>query len=438
MAQGEEDVAQPAAMARAARYGVPACLAGLVLAAGLNAAGLIDRMAALAVAVALAGLAAFLFLLSRSGRDRAAARAANARIAAGRQAPALFQTLLESIPDPLLLLDSRGWVVDANPAAHRLFGARITDRALASVLRNPSLLDAVERAIADGAVAEVAFTLPVPVARHLRAVLSPLRSGDAGAPTPRGPVLLVLFRDLTAMHRLEAMRGDFVANVSHELRTPLSILSGFIETLRGPARDDPEARDRFLDIMEDQARRMARLIDDLLSLSRIEMDEHVRPTGQVDLVAAARTVTAALQPLADAAGVVLEVTLPESLPRAIGEHDQLVQVLQNLIDNAIKYGASGGRVTIEAGIPAAPGQVAVAVRDHGEGIARTHLPRLTERFYRIDDARSRARGGTGLGLAIVKHVVNRHNGRLVIDSEPGRGSVFTVSLPAASDPPAQS
>jgi two-component system phosphate regulon sensor histidine kinase PhoR len=228
------------------------------------------------------------------------------------------------------------------------------------------------------------------------------------------------------------MRSEFIANASHELRTPLAALKGFIETLQGAAKDDPTVRERFLGIMAKQADRMAELIDNLLSLSRIEMDEHVRPTGKVDLFTVARTVAAALQPLADAAGVVLEVTLPESLPRAIGEHDQLVQVLQNLIDNAIKYGASGGRVTIEAGIPAAPGQVAVAVRDHGEGIARTHLPRLTERFYRIDDARSRERGGTGLGLAIVKHVVNRHNGRLMIDSEPGRGSVFTVSLPAAS------
>jgi two-component system phosphate regulon sensor histidine kinase PhoR len=246
------------------------------------------------------------------------------------------------------------------------------------------------------------------------------------------------------------MRADFVANASHELRTPLSSLLGFIETLRGPARDDPEARERFLAIMHEQATRMARLVDDLLSLSRIEMNEHVPPTGRVDVADALRRAVDTLLLKAAARGMRIEIDAPADLPPVTGEADEIAQVLQNLIDNAIKYGRPNSTVRVAVGrsnraLPGGSGggdatageesAIAVSVRDEGEGIARQHLPRLTERFYRVDTARSRAAGGTGLGLAIVKHIMNRHRGALEIDSELGRGSTFTVHFRAVAPAP---
>lgn len=405
---------------------------GFGILAILWAAGALGAGPALAAAAAL-GVCVGVILLRRGAR-RPPPGAETTHGMDGRQAAALLVALTDSLPDPLLLLDARGWVVEANAAARRLLGARMAGRPLASVLRNPALLDAIDALLRGREADEVAFSLPVPVERHLRATLSrlemPARAGEATA-----PAVIVVLHDVTDMRRMEQMRVDFVANVSHELRTPLSILSGFIETLRGPARDDPEAQLRFLDIMADQARRMARLVDGLLSLSRIEMDEHRAPTGTVDLGELARAVAAALQPVADAATATLRIDLPAALPAVIGDRDQLFQVLQNLMDNAIKYGGPEGEVTVEAGPPAVPGHVAITIRDRGEGIPRAHIPRLTERFYRIDPARSRERGGTGLGLAIVKHVINRHNGRLTIESTPGQGSAFTISLPAALETP---
>jgi two-component system phosphate regulon sensor histidine kinase PhoR len=229
------------------------------------------------------------------------------------------------------------------------------------------------------------------------------------------------------------MRADFVANASHELRTPLSSLMGFIETLRGPARDDAAARERFLGIMQQQAERMSRLVNDLLSLSRIELDEHVQPTGRVSVGPLLQSVADALELKAQRRGQRLELDLAPELPQVTGDSDQLYQVFQNLVSNAINYGRQGGIVGISARLArGARGGLTVSIRDQGEGIAKEHLPRLTERFYRVDPARSRAVGGTGLGLAIVKHIVSRHRGRLEIDSEVGRGSIFTVHLPAAS------
>ncbi|MBF0394790.1 MAG: PAS domain-containing sensor histidine kinase, partial [Alphaproteobacteria bacterium] len=237
----------------------------------------------------------------------------------------------------------------------------------------------------------------------------------------------------------ERMRADFVANASHELRTPLASLLGFVETLRGPARDDAEARERFLAIMHEQGTRMARLIEDLLSLSRIEMNEHSQPRGEVDLDRVLALVVETLEMKARARGMRIALDVPDDLPPVTGDADELAQVFQNLIDNAVKYGAEGSVVEVTVGHAAtAPpalirrlpaGIVSVTVRDHGDGIAREHIPRLTERFFRIDTARSRKMGGTGLGLAIVKHIVSRHRGVLAVDSEPGQGSVFTVHLP---------
>jgi two-component system phosphate regulon sensor histidine kinase PhoR len=275
------------------------------------------------------------------------------------------------------------------------------------------------------------ITLPAPVARELLATVVPM-----DPPLADGGRAVVVLSDRTRERAVERMRADFIANASHELRTPLASLMGFIDTLRGPAADDPPAQQRFLAIMAEQAARMNRLIDDLLSLSRIELTEHQAPAGRVDLVALLHDVIAGFEPRLTERGVTLDLVLADALPAALGDADQVLQVAQNLLDNAVKYGREGGVVRLAAEPasghrwPARPG-VVVTVIDQGPGIPREHLPRLTERFYRVDAGRSRAVGGTGLGLAIVKHIVNRHRGQLVIESEPGVGTTVTVWLPSA-------
>jgi two-component system phosphate regulon sensor histidine kinase PhoR len=266
----------------------------------------------------------------------------------------------------------------------------------------------------------------VPVQRHYEAHL--VRTRDR--------LVVLRIRDLTALRRAEELRADFVANASHELRTPLAAVTGFIDTLRGHAKDDKPARERFLEIMSVEAGRMRRLIDDLLSLTRIELNEHNPPAGEVDVVAVAHEAVAPLTPLAESDRIRLHIEPHEPLI-VVGDRDELTQVFQNLIHNAIKYGREDGdvRVRFGRGEPLSKresaGMVFVAVEDQGEGIPREAIPRLTERFYRVDVKRSRERGGTGLGLAIVKHILNRHQGRLQIESTPGEGSTFTVFLPAA-------
>jgi len=243
--------------------------------------------------------------------------------------------------------------------------------------------------------------------------------------------VLMTFHDLTPLRRVEEMRADFVANASHELRTPLAALLGFIETLQGSAREDSKARARFLAIMQEQARRMARLIDDLLSLSRIELNAHRRPDTPVGLAPIVRQVADGLETLARDRGVTVNIDNANAMS-VLGDHDELVRVFENLVENALKYGAAGRRVDIKLGQgSSAEGEpeAQVSVRDYGPGIAPEHLPRLTERFYRVDVTESRAQGGTGLGLALVKHILNRHRGRLTIESAPGAGAVFTVHLP---------
>jgi two-component system phosphate regulon sensor histidine kinase PhoR len=246
------------------------------------------------------------------------------------------------------------------------------------------------------------------------------------------PAVLITLHDMTSIRRVEEMRADFVANASHELRTPLAALTGFIETIQGPARDDAAARDRFLGIMRDQAWRMARLIDDLLSLSRIELRAHMRPDTPVDLVPIVRQVVDGLQTLAQDRGVTVDVVAPVDPLMVPGDRDELLSLFENLIENGLKYGANGRRVDIAlTQFVATDGkpEASVAVRDYGPGIAAEHLPRLTERFYRADVADSRAQGGTGLGLALVKHILNRHRGRLFIESQIGKGATFTARLP---------
>ncbi len=354
---------------------------------------------------------------------------------AGRPVFAASHTLIDRLPDPLLVFDGQMRVLFANAAAEPLVGPAATGRHIATVLRNAPLMSAVDGVIADGKTRTVEYAVPVPVRRNYSAFIAAI--GDE-PPGPSGMVLVQL-RDVTEARHIEAMRADFVAFASHELKTPLASLSGFIDTLRGHAKDDPAARDRFLGIMAAQADRMRRLIDDLLSLSRIEQREHIRPSAGIDLAGVVNDVADGLMPLAQQLDVEIAVTAPAGLAPVCGDREELTQVVQNLADNALRYGRAGKRIEISlsAGTKGSRPVMRLTVRDYGPGIARDHIPRLTERFYRVDAAASRARGGTGLGLAIVKHIVNRHQGTLAIESEPGHGAAFTVVLPMAGDVPSE-
>lgn len=343
----------------------------------------------------------------------------------------LASTILNALPDPVVLLDARRRVLAANRAADELLGTGLNGRDICLTLRHPDAQRAVKASVDEGqpqAEAEIVFDAPVRRIYQLQVNAVPTSEGL----TVRAVVAL---HEITALKRVEDMRADFVANVSHELRSPLSALTGFIETLQTSAKDDPEAQDRFLTIMEGEASRMTRLIDDLLSLSRIEINEHIRPKGQVRLASIIAGVTDSAQLKAAKKEMRIAVEIPNDLPDVIGDADELHEVFENLIENAVKYGAEGTAIEVVArplAIMAETGGkgVEVSVRDHGDGIGAEHLPRLTERFYRIDKGRSRAVGGTGLGLAIVKHILNRHRGRLSVESQIGKGSVFKVQLNA--------
>lgn len=368
------------------------------------------------------------------GLEAAIQAAAEERLHRRRELEAVVignEAILATLPDPLIMMDSGRRVVRANPAANELFGSELAGRDLTAMLRSPSLLDAADAVLqgADGRVVD--FTIPGPVQRTFNARIARLP-----APALDGTVAILSLHDLTSIKRAEQMRADFVANASHELRTPLSSLLGFVETLRGPAKDDQGAHERFLAIMEEQATRMSRLVEDLLSLSRIEMQEHTPPTGDTNLEHVVRSVANTLEIPAREKDMTVFLEF-DALPPVIGDPDELSQVFQNLMENAIKYGRAGTELRVTGGLSdlarrrLGRAAVAVAVIDRGEGIAREHLPRLTERFYRVDTARSRKLGGTGLGLAIVKHIINRHRGALEIDSVEGEGSTFTLYLPVA-------
>ena len=361
------------------------------------------------------------------------------------------QLILELLPEPVILVRGREGeapeIAYGNQAAREVFRIDLTDAPLGAALRRPEVLEAIEEALATAAPAEVAFETIGVQPRFWRAFARPL-----GADAEGEQRLVVVLRDETDARRTERMRADFLANASHELRTPLASLAGFVETLRTHAKDDTAAREKFLGIMAQQATRMARLVDDLLSLSRIELNEHIPPSGKVDLARTVQDVSDAIRPLTEERGVTVAITGLSETPSVTGDRDQLVQVIQNLVDNAVKYTSRGGKVVVmletaangeaarqssRAGVglsllspDGGDGQsyVVVRVTDEGPGIARQHLPRLSERFYRVEGQRS---GGTGLGLAIVKHVVNRHRGGLVVESAEGEGSTFSVYFPVA-------
>ncbi|NOD91494.1 two-component sensor histidine kinase [Ruegeria sp. HKCCD4884] len=343
----------------------------------------------------------------------------------------LLDEFVRAIPMPALMVDQTERIIAANTDATTLLGLNIVGRHFATILRQPQVLEAIEQSLQSKSTKKT---------RHL--------SNDGAQDTTfevecrymngigavSGGAILATFQDITHLEHASQMRRDFVANVSHELRTPLTALMGFIETLRGPARDDPGARDRFLQIMTDEANRMNRLVGDLLSLNRVESEERVRPSEQLELTGLLQSILNSVRPLAEDAGVDLTLEAQDGPVSVTGDSDQLRQVFTNLIENGIKYGGSGGNVLVrvlsmDRDTAMRGPSVRVQVIDRGPGIDPIHLPRLTERFYRADSHRSRQLGGTGLGLAIVKHIVNRHRGRLRVESELGKGSVFTVILP---------
>jgi two-component system, OmpR family, phosphate regulon sensor histidine kinase PhoR len=407
---------------------------GVVLAAAalvflvLAATGTLPVIKAFAGFVVIAA-AVFAVLRSSPQRDRGARPIVNVQTGDD-----LLRTFVAGLPDPVLALDREGRVIALNDRARALAPALRQGEPVSFALRTPELIEAIGRAAKDGEEQRVVYSERVPLDRWYETVVTPVKR-QANAATP--DLVLMTFHDLTPLRRVEEMRADFVANASHELRTPLAALLGFIETLQGSAREDPKARERFLSIMQEQARRMARLIDDLLSLSRIELNAHRRPDTPVDLVPIIRQVSDGLESLARDRGVAVNVENTGALT-VLGDHDELVRVFENLVENALKYGAAGRRVEIKLGPGSSPEgepEARVSVRDYGPGIAPEHLPRLTERFYRVDVTESRAQGGTGLGLALVKHILNRHRGRLTIDSVPGAGATFIVHLPTVLAPP---
>ena len=333
--------------------------------------------------------------------------------------------LIDALPEAVIVIGAAERVVAVNAPARILFPALRQDDLLARSLRAPDDLDAVKRVRASGAPERVTWIERVPVERFFELNVAPMEGPQFE------PTMILTVRDLSEARRVERMRVDFVANASHELRTPLASLLGFVETLQGPAREDKEARIRFLSIMREQAQRMARLVDDLLSLSRIEQNLHLRPRAPVDFVAILRHIADTLAPMATDNDVVLKLDVPGKA-LVTGDRDELLRLAENLVENAIKYGASDPRSVnrqVEISLAAETHQCVLIVRDHGPGIAPEHLPRLTERFYRVDAGQSRAKGGTGLGLAIVKHIVARHCGRLAIESKLGEGATFSVVLP---------
>ena len=365
------------------------------------------------------------------------------------------QLILELLPEPVILVRGREGeapeIAYGNQAAREVFRIELAGAPLGAALRRPEVLEAIEGALATNSRAEVAFETIGVQPRFWRAFARPLETDKSGLRQ-----LVVVLRDETDARRTERMRADFLANASHELRTPLASLAGFVETLRTHAKDDVEAREKFLGIMAQQATRMARLVDDLLSLSRIELNEHIAPSGRVDLARTVQDVSDAIRPLTEERSVTIRASVDPSVIPVTGDRDQLVQVIQNLVDNAVKYTSPGGVVRVALQYAASPeaarapsrtgvglsllspdagdGQAYVVIRvtDEGPGIARQHLPRLSERFYRVEGQRS---GGTGLGLAIVKHVVNRHRGGVIVESAEGEGSTFSVYLPVAAPQP---
>ena len=340
--------------------------------------------------------------------------------------------ILEGLADPVILLDQRYRVLDCNMAARELMGPDAVGSEIDMSLKSPQVAETLAAVRSGETRYRTEVFIPFPVSRSYELHIWELPEETAG----KEVWAILVLHDVTAARKTEQMRADFVSNVSHELRSPLASLLGFIETLRGPARGDPETRDRFLEIMEGEAKRMTRLINDLLTLSKVETEEHIRPVGTVDIVGLLTQVADIMSVRAHERDIAIKLETLIDAPAITGDADELIQVFQNLVANAITYGSSGTPIRLVVGplgpVPGtdAPG-LAVAVVNRGEGIKAEDIPRLTERFYRVDKGRSRSMGGTGLGLAIVKHIVARHRGHLKIASIKGGDTTFAIYLPLA-------
>lgn len=348
------------------------------------------------------------------------------------------EILVDTLPDILIMTNDDKEIVRTNRAARNIFGQNLAHRSLRDIIPNDKLLNSISAVIEDLRGQEIEFHLPEPLPRDFQAIIERFP-----IPSEGGITIIITLTDITQQKRVQRMRADFVANASHEIRTPLASIIGFIETLRGPAKDDPQARDEFLRVMGDQAERMSKLVNDLLSLSKIEMNAHSSPISKVDFLRIVRTEKQHFEWSCKQKNVTLRMKLNDNLPPTKGDDDELAQVVRNLLGNAIKYTHSNTEIVVTvkltSTLPDDPNfrnltrAICFSVHDHGEGIPKEHIPRLTERFYRVDTARTRKVGGTGLGLAIVKHVLNRHHGALVIESEVGVGSTFSVYLPVYDD-----
>lgn len=338
----------------------------------------------------------------------------------------ILDAVTRAVPDPFIMLDGSGVILSHNRQATELTGQDMTGQHLSQHIRAPAVLEAVDRVADSGVPDQVHYERRTGGGRLFEVFITPVGALN----TARAPAVTVLLRDLSTQQQLEKMRADFVANASHEMRTPLASMTGFIETLQGSARNDAKAREKFLGRMLEQAHRMRRLIDDLLSLSRIEMNLHRTPSDQVDMSEVARYSAELLATRASGAGCEIRVAAEPGMI-VDGERDELIQISQNLIENAIKYGASGRGVDVSVSHDTGRGRIELVVTDYGAGIDAQHLPRLTERFYRVSVQESRSGGGTGLGLAIVKHIALRHRGNLDITSRKGEGSTFKFTLPAS-------
>lgn len=348
---------------------------------------------------------------------------------------------VNAIPEPSVVLDGEGIVRHANGPMRDIFGSISEGDPLTLKFRDPDIVEALSQVQATGEPVSVTHMVRFPMERHylihFAPILMPRAGGRSGAiDFLRPDFIFLMMTEQTERFRVDELRSDFIANVSHELRTPVASLTGFIETLLGPARDDEESRERFLKIMLEQAQRMTRLVNDLLSLSRIEMRSHVRPTDTVDLSSLVSHVVDAMGPLADEANMTINVAMNDGPFWVTGDKDELVQVFQNLVENACKYGSDGEYIDISVDVASAPADFdtrgrdcfVVSVQDYGKGIPSEHLPRLTERFYRIDAEESKRKMGTGLGLAVVKHILMRHQAHLKIESTEGKGACFRVYL----------